>query len=181
MSAIVLGIDPGFAHIGLMVIEHLRLGARAISADVILTKPEGKKRNLRQESDDTRRLELIRTEFTTFLEKVNPAVVAIERVPRIAKNPKTTRQCALGWACVWTIVRAKGIPALVYEPEDIKYEVCKDKQASKSDMVRALKNRFPTFDEWPDTKNVEHIADAGGAALVARLDPVVELALGRSQ
>lgn len=180
MSAIVLGVDPGFAHIGMMAIEHLFLGAHAVAAEVIVTKAGGKKRNLRQESDDTRRLEVIRNEFVVFLNKINPAVVAMERVPRIAKNPTTTRQCALGWSCMWTIARERSIPVLVYEPEDIKYEICKDRSASKAQMVKALKNRFPAFEGWPITRVIEHVADAGGAALLARLDPVVELALGRA-
>ena len=178
MSVFVLGVDPGFANIGVMAVELLQVGARAIFAEPILTKPGGKKRNLRQESDDTRRLDLIRTEFSVILDKTQPQVAAFERVPRIARNPTATRQCALGWACMWTVCRERGLPVLVYEPEDIKYEVCKDRGASKDDMVKALRARFPGFKGWPDTKKVEHVADAGGAALLSRHDPIIEILMG---
>jgi Holliday junction resolvasome RuvABC endonuclease subunit len=181
VSVIVLGVDPGFANIGVMAVELLSVGAKAIYAEAIFTKPEGKKRNLRQESDDTRRLDMIRTEFGAIVEKVKPRVCAFERVPRIARNPTATRQCALGWSCMWTICRERGLPVLIYEPEEIKYEVCKDRGASKDDMVKALKSRFPGFKGWPDSKKVEHVADGGGAALLARRDPVVEILLGATK
>jgi Holliday junction resolvasome RuvABC endonuclease subunit len=175
VSVIVLGVDPGFASIGVMAVELLAVGAKAIFAEAITTKPEGKKRNLRQESDDTRRLDLIRTEFSAIFDKIKPQIAAFERVPRIARNPTATRQCALGWATMWTVCRERGLPVLIYEPEEIKYEVCKSRGASKDDMVKALKARFPGFKGWPDTKKVEHCADAGGAALLARRDPIVEI------
>lgn len=175
MSVLVLGVDPGFANIGVMAVELLSVGAKARFVESIVTKKDSKKRNLRQESDDTRRLELIRVEFSCLLDRIKPQVAAFERVPRIAKNPTATRQCALGWACMWTVCRDHGLPVLVFEPEDIKYEVCKNRSASKEDMVKALKARFPGFKGWPDTKKVEHVADAGGAALLARCDPIVEV------
>lgn len=174
MPVTVVGVDPGFANIGVMALSLLPIGAKAIAATAIITKPEGKKRNLRQESDDTRRLEAIRIEFSDFLNKTKPQIAAFERVPRIQKNPTATRQCALGWACMWTLCRERLIPVLVFEPEDIKYEVCKNRSAGKSDMVKALKSRFPGFKGWPDSKKIEHVADAGGAALLARYDPIVE-------
>lgn len=175
----VLGVDPGFANVGVMLIEHLRIGSRAEFASAILTKAGAKKRSLRQESDDTRRLEQIRNEFSRMLDETKPEIVAIERVPRL-RNGKTTRQCALGWSVCWTMARERGLPVLVYEPEDIKYEITGDRQASKEEMVKALKGRFPTFDQWPDTKTVEHIADAGGCGILARRDPLVEALLLRS-
>lgn len=177
MTVRVLGVDPGFAHIGLMGVEHLSIGASALFARAVVTKPGAKKRGLRQPDDDTRRLEIIRAEFGAAMDETSPAVVAMERVPRIPRNPKATRQCALAWSVMWTIARERGIPVLVCEVEDIKYEVCKNRGASKDDMVKALKRRFITFDQWPDSKNVEHVADAGGAALLARSDPVVEVLL----
>jgi Holliday junction resolvasome RuvABC endonuclease subunit len=177
VSVRILGVDPGFANIGVMGINLLSHGAKAMFADAIITKSEGKKRNLRQESDDTRRLEQIRVEFGVVVDNVQPQVAAFERVPRIRMNPTATRQCALGWSTMWTVCRERGIPVLVFEPEDIKYEVCKDRGASKTDMVKALQARFPGFKGWPDTKKIEHICDAGGAALLARRDPVVEILL----
>jgi len=177
MSVVVLGVDPGFANIGMMVLNLLPVGAKALAAHALITKPDAKKRNLRQESDDTRRLELIRVEFMAFVDKTKPHLAAFERVPRIAKNPTATRQCALGWACMWTICRERQIPVLVFEPEDIKYEVCKNRSASKTDMVKALKSRFLGFKGWPESKKVEHVADAGGAALLARYDPTFETML----
>lgn len=176
MSVLVIGVDPGFANIGVMAVELLSIGAKAKFVSPIITKPGGKKRNLRQESDDTRRLDIIRIEFSVMLDKIHPQIASFERVPRL-RNATATRQCALGWACMWTLCRERNIPVLVFEPEDIKYEVCKDRGASKDDMVKALKGRFPGFKGWPETKKVEHCADAGAAALLARHDPLVEILL----
>jgi Holliday junction resolvasome RuvABC endonuclease subunit len=160
-----------------MVVKLMGLKVSAKSAHLILTsKPPKKKRKLREADDDIRRLEEIRVAFRGILGEACPDVVAFERVPRL-RNPSATRNCALAWSAMWTICREAGLPVLVYDTDEIKVKVTGKKQASKAQMVKALKKIFPRFKGWPPTAGVEHVADAGGAALCAENDPAVEMLL----
>jgi len=174
---VILGIDPGFANIGLMVTKVYPGGRREVkSVHFISTLPASKKRGIRQMDDNTRRLEEIRVAFKGIVATTCPNIVAMEQVPRL-RNPAANSQCALAWAAMWGHARDKGLPVLVYTVEDIKVRVTGKKQASKVNMVNGLQGIFPTFTGWPDTARVEHICDAGGAALCAESDPAVELLL----
>jgi crossover junction endodeoxyribonuclease RuvC len=175
MKVTVLGIDPGFANIGLMSIQLQGRKSKALATFSIETKkPPKKRRTLREADDDVRRLEEIEDRFRVIMEEVNPDIVAMERVPRL-KNASATRQCALAWGAMHAICRNGKIPVLIYDTDVIKKRVTGDKQASKVKMVNALKKIFPRFKDWPEGKRVEHVADAGGAALCAENDPAVEL------
>jgi len=174
-GVIVLGVDPGFANIGLMVIRFTAEGGCAAKFALDLhTEPGGKKRGLREVEDDERRLEIIQREFTRVLAEVRPDVVAAERCPSL-RNPSAQRKTALGYATMRTIARGKNLPWLTFEPNDIKQRVTGKRSATKDEMIAGLKRLFPTFRGWPTTKRVEHVADAGGAALCAERDPLVEM------
>ena len=177
MSVTVLGIDPGFANIGLMSVKLVDgLSVRALKAWLILTKkPSAKKRKMREADDDTRRLLEIEDQFRVILSEVKPDVVAIERVPRL-RNPAANRQCALAWGAMHAICREHKIAVLVYDTDEIKVKVTGKKTASKVQMIAALKKLFPAFKGWPSpASKVEHVADAGGVALCAENDPAVEM------
>ena len=104
----------------------------------------------------------------------DPDVAAFEFVPKL-RNKKATRQCALAWSLMWTLCREHGIKVIVYDPQDIKYRMTADRGASKEKVAAAVKKLFPGFKGWPVATKVEHIADAGGAAICAETDPIVEL------
>lgn len=173
---VILGVDPGFANIGVMAIKLTKNRRSVKRAEFIGTKPAGKKRKIRDADDDTRRLEEIRIAFRKTLAEVCPNVVAMERVPRL-RNPKANRQCALAWAAMYTCAREKGLPVLVYDTDEIKETVTGKKTASKESMVTCLQALFPNFKDWPEGSKVEHVCDAGGAALCAESDPAVEMLL----
>ncbi len=177
MSVTLLGLDPGFANVGVFAADLLGMGAmRALRADLIVTRPEAKKRKLREDADDDRRLEEIQRAWETILDEVRPDVVASERCPRL-RNPKANRQCAAAYGVLRACVRARGVPFIVFDADEIKRRTTGNPQASKDQMVKELKRRFPRFKGWPDSKRVEHVADAGGATLCAQTDSLVELLL----
>lgn len=172
-----MGIDPGLANAGVMVLRFTASGGCAVKfSQDIHTKPEGKKRGTREASDDDRRVEILQVQFTKLLAESCPDVVACERCPSL-RNPSAQRKTALAYATFRAVVRAKGLPWLVFEPVDIKQRVTGSKKASKDEMVAGLKRLFPTYKGWPVKSRVEHVADAGGAALCAERDPLVEMLL----
>lgn len=177
MTVSLVGLDPGFANIGVFAADFMGMGAaRATRAELIVTRPEAKKRKMREADDDDRRLEEIQRAWEKILDEVVPDVVASERCPRL-RNPKANRQCAAAYGVLRACVRARNIPFLVFDTDEIKRKATGNAQASKDEMVTELKRRFPRFKDWPDSKRVEHVADAGGAVLCGQGDSLVELLL----
>jgi Holliday junction resolvasome RuvABC endonuclease subunit len=175
LSVLSLGVDPGFANIGVMAVELHGLKVKAKGAWLILTKkPPKKKRKIREADDNIRRLCEIEVAFRAILHEVMPDVVAFERVPRL-RNPAANRQCALAWGAMHAICRELGVPVLIYDTDEIKTKVTGKKQASKAQMITALKKIFPKFKGWPEGPKVEHVCDAGGAALCVENDPAIEM------
>jgi Holliday junction resolvasome RuvABC endonuclease subunit len=176
VSVKLLGIDPGFANLGLFGAHLFVLGAKPAFCKLILTKKDKGKRHLRQYDDDTRRLEQIEQEFEATLDEFAPDIVSSERFPSLRSN-QATRQLALAFAAMHALTRRRKIPFLIHEPEDLKWEMCKSRTASKEDMATAVKRLFPGFKGWPPSKKVEHVIDAAAACLRARHDPIVEVLL----
>lgn len=176
-GVLVMGVDPGLANAGVMVVRFTASGGCSIKSSLdIHTKPESKKRGIREHDDVDRRLEILQAQFTRLLGEACPDVVATERCPSL-RNPSAQRKTAAAYATFRAVVRAKGLPWLVFEPCDIKQRVTGNRKASKADMIDGLKSLFPTYKGWPVKSRVEHVADAGGAALCAERDPLVEMLL----
>jgi Holliday junction resolvasome RuvABC endonuclease subunit len=172
----VLGLDPGFANIGLFGLTLYPIGEHANFVKVITTKKESKKRRLRQYDDETRRLEQIEREFDAVLTDFNPDIVSAEQFATL-RNAGTTRQIALAYGAMHALAKRRNIHFLAFGPQEIKLEIAGKRSATKTAIFDALKKKFPAFDAWPTTKKLEHVSDAGGAALLARYDPLVGLLL----
>jgi Holliday junction resolvasome RuvABC endonuclease subunit len=182
----VLGIDPGFANIGLFGLTRLSPGVKAEWCRLILTEKDDKAEGVYK--DEVRRLDRIEVEFSMALDDYRPDVVASERYASV-QNAISTRQIALAFAAMHALARRRGLPFLIFDPEQIKMEMCGSRKAKKPAMVRALKGMFPGFGNWPSlsdkkrSKTVKksdalcHIVDAAGAAVLAsKLDLDAEIA-----
>lgn len=173
----VLGIDPGFKNIGLFGLTRLSPGVKAEFARLILTEKKNKGRE-GQYHDELRRLDEIEAAFALAIDEFKPDVIGAERYASL-RSAQVTRQLALAFGGMHAIARRRGLPFLIFDPEEIKMELCGSRKAEKPKMVRALKNLFPTFQGWPElstkkrTKVVKkddvlcHIVDAAGAAVLA--------------
>lgn len=173
-SVRVIGLDPGWANIGVLGLRFRKLGVKFDFAKCIRTKPSSKKRRIHELDDENRRIDEIVDEFSRLLDEYQPDVVASERRPTGLRNKKTVAHCALAYGAMKAVVRQRKIPFLIYEPQEIKQRATGDPHASKEKVIRALKSMAPGFKDWPASAKVEHVADAGGAALCAEFDPLVE-------
>lgn len=172
----ILGIDPGFANIGIFMVTVTKTGETAVACRVVTTKPAAKKQRIHAYDDEHRRLEEIERAFLGVLDGYKPDIVATETFPSL-RSASATRKIALVYGALHALARARGIPWRSYAPQEIKREITSKRSASKEEVFEALKSWFPGFTGWPSTKKVEHVADAGGAALSARHDHVVGMLL----
>lgn len=168
----ILGIDPGFANIGIFGLTRLSPGVKAEYSRLILTEKmnEGTEG---QYQDELRRLDQIEAEFVVALDEFKPDVVAAERYASL-RSAQVTRQLALAFGGMHALVRRRGLPFFIFDPEEIKFEMCGDRKAKKPKMVKALKSLFPAFKGWPKVTGkiragvaITHVVDAAGAAVLA--------------
>lgn len=176
----VVGIDPGFANIGLVAVDLYAMGGcDMVDTRLVTTAPSKKK--IAQRVDEKRRLEEIEDAFLSFIEGKNIEVMAMEepgkclmkRQGKWVTNPATLRTSCLMWGAVHGICRSQGIYCIEVGSQDIKKVVCGKKNASKAEVIEAVKNEFPAYKDWPTSKKIEHVTDAAGAVLASMRDPVV--------
>ena len=176
----IVGVDPGFANLGLCIVDLFPLGGSdLIATQLITTSPEkGKSKNI---DDEIRRLCEIEDLFLGFIDQHQPDVLAMEepgkclmmRAGKWATNPSLLRTSCLSWGAIHGICRTKGIYCLKVGAQEIKKTLCNSKKASKADVISAAQSKYPAFTDWPKSKKVEHVADAVGAAVTSFSDPVV--------
>jgi len=188
----IVGVDPGFANLGFCAIDLFSVGGSSlVDTKLVTTSPEkGKSKNI---SDELRRLAEIEDAFKLFLDEHKPDVLAMEepgkclmrrpnpitRKPEWVTNSSTLRTSCMMWGAIHGICRDRGIYCIKVGAQQIKKTLCNKKNASKDEVVAAVKARYPAYKGWPKSKKVEHVADAVGAAVVSFIDPVVMTMLRR--
>jgi len=174
------GCDPGFANIGFSAVELYPVGASELLGVKLVTTQKTKSK-VRLIEDEIRRIREIEDAFIAFLDEWHPDVFAMEEPGKClmrresgwATNPTLLRTSCLMWGSISGICRARGIYVMQYTSQAIKKTICGANNASKTDMEKAIKERYPTFKGWPTTKKVEHVVDAVGAAVTAFKEPFV--------
>lgn len=171
---IALGLDPGFASLGLAAVE---LGdvVQVPRAWVERTEPSAKKRDVRQSEDLVRRCREITGCLERAIAEWHPAVACAETMswPR---DMKAATRIALAWGVVAAVLERHGIPLVQASPQEVKKHLCGRKDASKDDVMLAVEARVESV-TWPPQKTlVEHAADAVAVVLTCADSDVVRAA-----
>jgi crossover junction endodeoxyribonuclease RuvC len=170
---IIVGIDPGFANIGLAAVELLQPAGSILNGIKLLkTAPSAKKLRLAAADDESRRLAEIEDALIAFFDAHKPDIVAIENPPW-GKNAQAVKSCALMWGAAHCLCRTRGLVLINVSSQEIKKSVTGNRSASKEDVFDAIKAMYPSFSGWPTTAAVEHVADAAGACVAVRNHPLV--------
>lgn len=169
----VLGLDPGFAEMGMAVLEktpdqHLRV----VTLEPIRTKRSDKKamRNLRVSDDDERRSREIWNALGDALVRYKPQVIAVEQyTPFKAQGGgafKVMRICGL----IHGFALSHDVLYLSFNPQDLKRGTTGRLSASKEEVAAGLAMRVEGFDaalkKFPKGLH-EHLGDAAGHAFLA--------------
>lgn len=181
----IMGCDPGFANIGLAVVDLFPSGeAELLATRLVLTAPS-KDKKVKQIQDEIRRLHEIEGAFLEFADQWSPDVLAAEEpgkclMKRVVNgrqmwqtNPTLLRTSCLMWGAMSGICRVKQIMLMKFGSQEIKKAVCKNNKATKTQMTKAIKRRFPYYEGWAKTQKVEHEVDAVGATVAAFKAPFV--------
>ena len=160
---IILGIDPGYAIVGIGVLEYKGNKFRPIEYNAIITKAH---------TLTSERLKIISDEINVYLDKYNPDAVAIEEL-FFNNNAKTAIAVAQARGVLIANVTNKGIPIYEYTPLQIKQAITGYGRADKQQMQQMVKmllnlNAIPKPDDAADALAVA-ICHAHSAPINDRL------------
>lgn len=182
MNVCVMGIDPGLANMGVGVVALKRLeGEEILSVMVLSTRPEKKKKNVRQSSDLVRRTRELASRLATVVDAYSPRVIAVEAVS-YPRNAASAAKTAMSWGVLCSIAERNNIPLVQASPKDIKKAVCGKQTASKIDVQDSLTERYPEafsvfLASYPKMQH-EHGFDAVGSVVACMDSDVIRMARG---
>ena len=176
-----MGVDPGFASMGLAVLD----GTSLVACDVVKTAKERAPRaQLRVSVDDARRMGELCAAIESMVEDSGAGAVAVEVFTVVpGKMAGGAVKTAMAYGALYALARARGLLWLPLVPTDLKRALCGRASASKGEVQHAVEARIAGATEalarLAKGKR-EHAADAMASALVGadelrRLAP----ALGR--
>lgn len=165
----IIGVDPGFAHTGVAVLEDTGQGIEARHVSVLKTEKQSEKKGvvaLRKSVDDVRRFKEVHDGLCALIDLWKPRVLCLETYVPFGNR-------GMGWktAKVEGIVQAVGmhhnLMVLAFLPLDLKRAFGLTKSASKLEIGNALQAKVPSLERLlasiPQTKH-EHATDAAGHA-----------------
>ena len=142
---IIIGIDPGYAIVGIGVVEYVGNKFRTLEYNAITT-PAG--------MATTERLKKIYQEMNMYLDKYNPDAVAIEEL-FFNSNQKTAINVAQARGVILVAVSNRNIPICEYTPLQVKQSVTGYGRADKKQIQTMVKmllglNAIPKPDDAAD-------------------------------
>lgn len=178
----IMGIDPGFASLGLAVLD----GAHVLACEVVATQKEKAPRAaVRVSVDDSRRLGELCDAVVAVIERHEVTAVAVEVFTTVpGKMAGGAVKTALAYGALYALARARGLLWLPLVPTDLKRALCGRVSASKVEVQAAVELRAPSAAALLATigkTKREHAADAIAAAIVGQEElRRLGLALGRA-
>jgi crossover junction endodeoxyribonuclease RuvC len=172
---IVLGIDPGFASLGMAAVDVTADSERIVELAVVRTEKSHRKLEVRASDDNVRRAVQLTKGLCRFVDKHNPVAIAVE-AQSWPRNAGSSAKVGIAWGVVAATASWYGLAVVQTSPQALKKAVCGPKTATKEDVIAAIEERFPDI-EWPKPKGVvEHAADAIGAVLACLDSSVLQMA-----
>lgn len=164
-----LGVDPGFASVGLALVRLHTDGESVAAVGVIRTEKSDKKQRVLASDDNTQRGRVISRELRAFVgaERIHAICAESMSFPR---NSSAAAKMAICWGILINFAEEREIPILQASPQQIKIALCRRKDASKEDVQSSLDQRYPfllkLLTDGQITKSVrEHPYDAVGAVV----------------
>lgn len=171
---LVMGIDPGFAHLGVAILEHETTGKVTARVVKVLDSEKADKKSLQQlrvASDDQRRIREFWDELDDLLTRIPPKAIGVEGwrpfPGMVGGNAWKVGLAAQMAQCVgWK----HGIMPAQFLPSDLKRrflgKAAGDKNRVGYAILQHVEGLAPLMAEHAKGKH-EHIYDAAGLAVLA--------------
>jgi Holliday junction resolvasome RuvABC endonuclease subunit len=175
MKLKIVGLDPSLTHTGIAIMEYDTITGTLGTPELrlIVTEGQGKKKVVRQNSDDVRR---VREIVKGVHDACNGALFAVSEMPTGAQSSRA----AFAFGMVIGVLAGLPVPMIQVSPLEVKLAAVGHKQAAKEEMIEWAHQKYPAanwlrhekngrvktklgFKEWKAGDLVndnEHLADA---------------------
>lgn len=180
----VLGIDPGLANMGLVVVTLFPDNTQRVLRDDqevpyiyhVHTEKMDKKRGVRASDDSVRRGRLVvRDLFAWFTRDLHIKVICAEAMS-YPRNSTASNMLGISWGIIITAASLHDLPIVQASPQDIKKAVCGRKDASKVDVQVELAAKYGIPVDMFNKTTREHPFDALGAVEACLDSEVIRMA-----
>lgn len=159
----VLGIDIGFAHTGLALIE----GYRVVHSTVISTQKSDRKKELRVADDDAERCQLLTRSLVQYIQEYQPDGVIVELPTGGSQGARANRAMGMATGVIAAVVEILQVPTEWVTPTEVKMAACGRRDASKEDVQKAVLRHYEWQEKPRKPSDFEHAADAAAAVWAA--------------
>jgi Holliday junction resolvasome RuvABC endonuclease subunit len=174
---LVLGVDPGLAHMGLALVRIEPDHEIVEGLHVIETKKSDDKK-VTVGRDNVRRAQELGAQLVSIADRFDILLIAAEAMS-FPENASNAGKMSIAWGVLSLFALINGIPIEQASPQRIKRACCGDHKASKDDVEFALLRRYGNHVEdllLGPNRLREHAFDSLGA-VVSLLDcEVIRLA-----
>lgn len=141
MNVNILGIDPGFASIGLAVVSIGATDSVVKALKLVKTEKASKKAGTYVSDDNVKRTQEITRALVSVLRDNDIKVICAEAMS-FPRNSSAAAKMSLCWGALAATAEMLNIPIIQVSPQQAKVALCGRKDASKEDVQQALKDRF---------------------------------------
>lgn len=141
----VIGVDPGFASIGVAVLELGRETERPILLHVIRTKPSTKKLKMLSVEDNFWRTQAIAEQLNKILMSYEVVALGAESMS-FPRNSSSSAKIGMAWGVIASLTLHYNIPVFQCSPQQLKAQMTGSKKASKEEVADALRKRYSDVD-----------------------------------
>ena len=160
----ILALDISLAEFGLAVFD---TEGDVIHGECVITKPIKKKLNPRQIDSDQLRVKEIVMRLSSLHDEYKFRGIVAEVPPGGTRGARSATALGQAKGAVWTFATLTNLPFEGYLPHEAKKAACGKMNASKSEVIRAVKKRWSNF-QFPESKNhLEAVCDACSAYMAA--------------
>lgn len=189
---LVVGIDPGLAHLGWARVLIRSSSEELVGLGVFASRKSDKKRNILGADDNVRRARELAKEISKVLGLIDlgehdkqlamPRVVCAETMAFL-RGASATAKLHLAWGVLVGRLESNGLPLVQASPQEVKVAACGRRDASKADVLEAMRKRFTRVDRYLNeihpAGDREHAVDALAVVVACLESEVVRLARPR--
>ena len=174
----VLGIDPGFASIGLCIVAigPNPVDDRPVRMALFRTSKSSAKRKVRASDDNLERAKEIAQWLQTMVKTYDVKIICAETMS-FPRSASVAAKMAMCWGVIAAISAREKIPVSQASPQEIKKTMCQNKSASKEEVQASLNLLFRADLVGPESvltesripgSQLEHPYDALAAVVACR-------------
>lgn len=179
-GAVVLGLDLGFASLGWGLVRLTPRHEEPLAMGVIRTRKGYRKGETLASSDLHRRGRELAGILALIMQRERVVAICAESLSYV-RSAKVMHQVGRAWGVVDAFATATDLPLVECSPVELKVAVTNNPSASKADVEKAIRKRFPhtpwaeLLADVPEGQR-EHAFDALGAVVACSASNVCRMA-----